>query len=335
MKIAVIGGTGQIGRRLVRLLAGGGRTVAAVSRHGASVPGALAPNTSDPGPASTDRPVPGTVMPIAGDVRRPAELAERLDGCESAIVTLGLPYRSKIWEAQWPGLMAGVVELARLTGWRVTVLDNAYVYGAPTGPLTERTALAPCSAKGAARLRGFEALRTGIEEGLDLTVCRASDYLGPGAETTIVPWTPLLKAARARGKARLSWIGDPATRHAYAWTPDVAAALAQVHDQRPETADGVIHLPATTPFTGNELATALAAATGHRLRLAPLGPRLMRLAAIVAPMAREQADMMYGVDRDYVLDDSLFRAQFPDFPTTTAGGIVARLTGPETEPTGR
>lgn len=308
-RIAVIGATGQIGAGVVRGLAQAGADVVAIQRR----------------PAYGSETQPWSVRTVAA--YEPEQLRTALDGCDSAIVTLGLPYNSAIWLRDWPRLMGAVLQAAADTGSSMTVLDNMYVYGAAS-PLSESTPLAPASRKGVARLEAWNQLRAARESGQDLVVCRAADFMGPGIERTLVPWSAL--AAVARGSRRVvPWIGDPGAKHSFAWGDQVARALIAVDGEHALRGDGVIHVPAIQPFSGVELATELSRCTGHRVRVMPLRERVMAVAGVFSVMARESREMMYQSEHEFVVDDAKFRRIVQDERQLTLKDVVAHAVSSE------
>lgn len=296
MRIAVIGAGGQIGHRLVRVLGGQGRQVAAIARRPPAE--ALATGvdwrTADAGDADG--------------------LARALAGCEVAVATLGLPYDLVAWETRWPALARSVSAAVGATGARLVWLDNCYAYGRTTGPIAEDCPLRPASRMGAARARGSAILADAEASGLQLTVARAADFIGRGVDTTVLSWRAL---SGARRTGRLSWIGDPRTVHSYARADEVAEALAALALRA--SATGTWHLPALLPTTGGQLCAALGELAGRRVRPLPVPGWSMRLAGPFSPAARAAADMAYLTAEDFVLDDGRFRAAFDWGPPLSVG----------------
>ncbi|MBD7919432.1 NAD-dependent epimerase/dehydratase family protein [Cellulomonas sp. Sa3CUA2] len=308
--VAVVGASGQIGALVLERLAAAGRTAAAVGR--------TAPTVLPAGAAAR------TIARYGRD-----ELRAALDGCGAVIATLGLPYVARTWEQEWPPLVAAVAAACDDLGLPLTFLDNVYVYGAATGVLTESTALAPCSRKGAARLAGWRVLEERAAAGLDVVVCRAADFVGPGATTSVLPWEAVTTAARTGGRRSLRWLGSPDARHTFALTTEVAAALVRVADDPALRGGPVLHLPVTEPVTGRTVAAALGRVRddGRRVRLRALRAPVVRVAALVDPSAREQVEMMYQVEHDQVVDDGRIRTLGWSGPRVTVDDVAALAAG--------
>ncbi len=302
---AVIGATGQIGSTVLAALHDEGRRAVAVAR-------------SRPRPGSLDDGIEAReVSAYTVD-----QLVPALDSCDQAIVTLGLPYSGKVWMREWPGLMREIGDAARITQTPLVLLDNLYVYGEASGaPLAERSPLHPCSVKGQARLLGLEELERARQDGARITVCRSGDFIGPGAEVTVIPWSAL-RAVLHEGRRSLRWIGNPNARHSYADPRYVARGLLAVARNPQLNAHDVVMLPPAEPFTGHDLALALSEEAGHPVRLTRMGSGMIRAASLFSRAAREQLEMMYQVNHDYTIDDSLFRAAEPDFPRISVNDLA-------------
>jgi nucleoside-diphosphate-sugar epimerase len=292
-RIAVLGATGQIGKRVVESLRSRGVPVRAFGRNLQSYDGAGIQFHS-----------------IRGYV--PGEIAAGLEGCSSVIAALGLPYRTTVWRSQWVPLVESVAQACAIAGLPLTFLDNLYVYGQPTSAMTETTKLDPQGRKGAIRQLGWNELARRQASGQDIVVCRATDFIGRDVETSILPWQGIERCAK--GKKTLSWLGRLDQLHSFASASQVADALTVVACDPLQRKTPVLHLPVLATVTGNGFAEALSAAVGHRITVHGLSKPIVGIAGAVSPTAREQYEMMYAVDNDFILNDDLFRRNNPGFP---------------------
>lgn len=306
---AVVGASGQVGSLVLDELARAGLPAVAVGRS--------APPAAPPGLTVRTLPRYDRVA-----------LRTALTGCGAVVATLGLPYAARTWTAGWAPLVDAVAGACADLGLPLTFLDNVYVYGAADGVLTEQAPLAPCSRKGAARLAGWRVLERHAGAGLDVVVCRAADFVGPGAATTVLQWDAVVAATRA-ARPTLPWLGSPDAVHTFAATPEVAAALVRVAHEPALRAGRVLHLPVVEPVTGRTLAAALGRVRGdgRTVRLRALRAPVVRAAALVSRPAREQVEMMYQVERDQVVGDALIRSLGWTAPPLTADDVAALAAG--------
>lgn len=302
-KVAVLGASGQIGQLLVDELCKSGISTLACGR-------------------SFENQQVGDVQYVSINPFETASLTRSLAGCSSIISTLGLPYRSATWLAQWPALTQSVLDAAEQLELPLTVLDNAYVYGRTHGPMTEETSLSPCSKKGLARMKGWGLIEDRIRAGNDIVVGRAAHFIGKEVNTSVVSWKSIERLAQSGRRVRsLQWIGDPSTTHTYAYARDVAQSLVLLDQDKSGRGTSLVHLPAVSGATGNEIGAVLSELLGCRIVVRPLLPLLMKVASALSSPAREQLEMMYQVDQDFIFDDAKFRKRQPDFPQRTIRDI--------------
>ncbi len=306
MRIVVIGATGQIGTRVVAIAHRAGHQVIGVSRH------------------TPDRP-PVDWHPA--DASDPEQLAGALADADRVIATLGLRYDIGTWRDRWVPLARSVTAAVRAAGVPLVWLDNCYPYGITTAPITEDTPFVPVSRMGQVRADVAEVLAGAVQEGARITVARAADFLGRNVDTTLVAWSGLEKAARSGRRTRLTWIGDPDTRHAYASADEVAEALVALATGDPGvTPDGAPGatwlLPALEPVTGREICALLARHSGHDVTPATLPKPLLTVAGWVSPLVRASNDMAYLSDHDFLVDDSRFRSAYAWRPRGTVAGLL-------------
>lgn len=295
--VAVVGATGQIGSLVTPALVQAGHTVVAVTR-------------SDHG---DHRALAGTRRRVA-DVTDRRSLGAALEDAQTVLVTLGMPYRKSVWKQTWIPAVENL--LAAVGDRRLVLLDNAYVYGPVVGPMTEQTPREPSSDKGRVRAAAEHLLTEALEGGTELVVARASDFFGPGAGSTIVGTRYFDGVLEREGPVRrATWLGDPHTLHTYAFTSDIARALVDLVEA--QDTRGTWHLPSLDPIRGTELCRLLGEQLGAAVRPRPVSRTMLRLAALVDADAREQLEMQYQVERDYLLDWSKFAARFPGFAPTS------------------
>ena len=282
----VVFGHGQVGQALVRELVGRGRRVRVVSRTGAG-----------PEIAGVDH--------VAGDAMSPAFCRAMCAGAEVVYLCLNAPYDR--WAKELPPLQSAVVAGAEEARCKLVVLENLYMYGPHEGPLTESLAHAATDAKGRTRARMSEALLEAHRAGkVRVAIGRAADFFGPGVTMSALgerAFGPLLG-----GKA-VSWIGDPDTRHSFAYVPDVARALATLGER--SDADGrVWHLPCAETITTRSLLQRAGTIAGTEVAISVMPEALLSVLSKVHPMLREIRAVAYQLTADFVVDASAFESTF-------------------------
>lgn len=171
---------------------------------------------------------------------------------------------------EWPGLVRSIVSSTESHQIQLTFLGNLYVYGRATLPITESHPMEPCSEKGTARLEGTKILDQARLDGHDVVVCRAANYLGQGAETTVMPWSSLEKVVRGR-KCSFVWFGKPDNRHSFALPCDIARGLAETCLKPDLRSMPSLHMTAIVAFSASDLSRELSSAVGRTVKPATVG----------------------------------------------------------------
>jgi nucleoside-diphosphate-sugar epimerase len=282
----VVLGAGQIGTRVARLLVARGFRVRLVNRAGSTA-------------------APAGVEVFPGDVTDHAFAARAAAGASVVYDCMNPPYH------RWPELLlplaSGALHAASRAGAKLVALDCLYMYGRPSGPITEDSPLEPCSKKGALRVALGDMRLAAHQRGdVRLAIGRASDFFGSD-----LPFSAFSERfwQRVRAGKPAECMGDPDMPHSYTYVEDIARALVTLgeHD---EALGRVWHLP-TPPA---ESTRALNARVGHAVGIEIATTRVprwvLRAMGVFSPFLREVHEMAYQWDVPFVLDDSRFRATF-------------------------
>ncbi|GAA2318967.1 SDR family oxidoreductase [Streptomyces hawaiiensis] len=294
---AVIG-AGATGAATARQLADSGKRVRLITRSG-----------SGPDHPGIER--------IALDANRTDELADALVGATTVFNAAMTAYQT--WPETMPPLFASILAATERAGADYVMLGNHYGYQRTTGPVTERTPMAPHTRKGRVRAELWRQAKNAHDEGrLRVTEVRAGQYLGPGAVSAFT----VLVAPRVREGELVLLHGNPDALHSYAYTEDVAAALVAVSGG--EQAWGrAWHAPVITT-TPRQAATVLAELhEAPEPRLEPLTERDLALLSFTDPLWREFAEMSYMSERPFVVDDGDIQDTFGLKPSTLREALKA------------
>ena len=209
------------------------------------------------------------------------------------------------------------MDIAERLGARFALPGNVYNFGAGMpARLVEGTPHQPTTRKGRLREQLESELRARAPR-LRSLVLRGGDFFGSGEGN----WFDIAMVKDvARG--RLAYPGSRTLTHAWAYLPDMAAALAALCESSalPDVAD--IHFPGFA-LTGDELLDALekaARALGvdapQPLRRGGVPWGLMRAGALVVPLWREVVEMRYLWETSHALESRSFAALAPGFRAT-------------------
>lgn len=299
----ILGANGVIAQELSRALAASCPVIRQVSR--------------------TPRQVNATDVVMPADLLDPDATARAVSGSEVVYLVAGLPYRTAVWQEQWPRVMRHVIDACLLHGARLVFLDNVYVYGRVAGVMTETTPFNPISKKGEVRATIATMLLDAMRRSnLQAMIVRSADFYGPGALNSF-PHAMVFERLKAHKSQQ--WIGNPAAIHTFTFTRDVGRAMA-VLGNSPAAYGQTWHLPTTKePLTGADFARLAAELAGQPYNLMVVPRWIQKLMGFVMPVLRENEEMMYQLNEDYRFDSSKIESALGLQATPYRQGIRAVL----------
>ena len=294
----ILGGNGIVGREAASALLATGDSVASVGRTESSVP---------------------KIDSVLADLRDGSAVHDAVSASDTVYLTVGLPYRTKTWRADWPTIMGNAIEACLAHDTHLVYFDNVYCYGRTDAPMTESTPIRPSSVKGQIRAELIHMLEAARPRGLRATIARSADFYGPGASASVFNDLAINKVAVGKEP---TWLFDSSQPHSMTYTRDIGKALAILGTE--ERAIGrTWHLPTAAPaLTGEDY---LGLATGGTIRHRTMSMGTMRMGAIFMPVARGALELSYQNTAPYVFDSSLFESTFGMAPTPCAEGIARAL----------
>jgi nucleoside-diphosphate-sugar epimerase len=284
----VLGASGAAGSAILTALVDGGVDARGVNRSG-------------PGPSA-----PGGADWRTADVTSPEGLRGALGGAEVVYMAAQPAYHR--WPQEFPAMMDRVVDAAVAAGARrLVMVDNLYAYGPASSPMTERSPQNATDRKGRTRATMADALLRAHEQGrIEVVIGRASDYFGPDADNSGIT---ALAVEPVAGRGKLRWMGSLDAPHSCAYLPDVARRI--------------WHLPHAPAVTGAQFHALVNDGLPEPRATALVSTRMLRLAAPFHRISRESLPLAYQWTEPFLVDDSAFRARFPDFVSTPMDQAVA------------
>jgi nucleoside-diphosphate-sugar epimerase len=210
------------------------------------------------------------------------------------------------WSGIIPRITRDVIAVARTSEATVILPGNIYNFGTVDGAIDPATPQNATTRKGRIRIEMEQAYRT---SGVPTIVLRAGNFITPDGNGDIMSILMLKQANRRKVTA----LGRPDARQAYAYVPDwarAALALAERRADLPAFAD--IPFPGHC-FTAADLRDALSHATGNRWRINRFPWWLMTACSPVWELAREFREMRYLFEMDHWIDGACFAKALPDF----------------------
>lgn len=299
----ILGGGGPIGLGLARILPDYTERVRIVGRNPEKV-------------------IPENEVFVA-NLLDPEAVRDAVAGSDVAYLSVGLPYKASVWEAQWPKVMRNTIEACRASGSKLVFFDNIYMYDREhLSPMDENTPVRPTTRKGAVRAMIADMLMEAVQKDqVDALIARCADFYGPGRQRNSV-LTQTVFERLASGKSA-QWLLSVDHVHSFTYTPDASLATAMLGNT--DDAYGQVwHLPTTEkPPTGREWIEMIAEELEAKPRVQVASNFMMSTIGLFSPTLREVKEMAYQYDRDYDFRSDKFNRRFDFTPTTYRQGIKA------------
>jgi len=298
MRQTILGAGGSIGIELAKALKQYTSDIRLVSRNPEKI------NESD------------TILPA--DLTKKEDVFKAVEGSDIVYVTIGFPYKIKIWKQVWVPFMRNVIAACIEYNSKLVFFDNVYAIGANhVGHITEESPLSPTSKKGDIRAEIDRMILDGIENNkLNAILARAPDFFGGTAKANSIVinlvYDNLIKGKKAQ------WFCNSKVVHSLGYVPDLAKGTA-VLGNTPEAFNQIWNLPTDQQrITGEEWINLFASSMGTKNKYMVLPNWLIKSMGFFIPIMKELAEMNYQYDRDYYFDCTKFNTYFDYKPTPNA-----------------
>jgi nucleoside-diphosphate-sugar epimerase len=301
MRQTILGAGGAIGTELAKALVNYTTDIRLVSRTPKKV------NLTD------------TLFPA--ELTRKEEVFKAVEGSEIVYLTVGFPYKTKVWKQTWTPLMQNVIDACLQYNSKLVFFDNVYAIGGNNvNHITEDSPVSPTSKKGEIRAEVGKLILDSIDKrNLQAIIVRSPDFFGGTAKANSILMN-LVYDNLAKGK-KAQWLCNAKVVHSIGYVPDLAKGTAMLGNT-PQAYNQIWNLP-TDPqkITGEEWINLFASEMGTTNKYNLLPNWLIKSVGFFVPLMKEIAEMNYQYDRDYYFDSSKFNSYFGYTPTTNATAV--------------
>jgi nucleoside-diphosphate-sugar epimerase len=297
---SILGSTGNIGTALAKELITYTTDIRLVSRN---------PKKINPGDSL-----------YKADLLNPEEVKEAIKGPSVVYLVVGITYKTKLWEEQWPIIMKNVINACKIENAKLVFFDNMYCYDPDhVGRLTEKSPINPKSRKGKVRAQIANMLMEEVNNGqLTGMIVRAADFYGPNARQSFLNES-VINRMKAGKKAQ--WLYDKDKKHSFTYIPDAAFATAFLA-QKESAWNQVWHLPTSNEYpSGQDVVDILAKLLGVSNKVAVLPGFMVSFLGLFIPILKEIKELRYQLDQDYCLDSSKIEHAFGLKATSIKEGL--------------
>jgi nucleoside-diphosphate-sugar epimerase len=281
----VVGASGGTGSALVRALTRRGHRVRAVNRSGRMD-------------------VPAGVEAVAGEATDRERMRQVCQGADVVYNAVNPPLTQ--WLEQFPAAVDGVLFGAEAADARMIFVDDTWMYGRLSGPMSEDMPSRPVSNKGLLRAWLAEKVLAAHTSGRVRTIIgRAPELYGPAVESVLGRnlFGPALSGRTAM------WGGELDQPLTPLFIDDFAYGLVDLAE-RDEALGHAWHLPTPEPTTAREFCAQLFAQLQRPVKVRRISERVVRVMGVAWPVAREGAEMLYQFRQPHVIDATKYRTAF-------------------------
>lgn len=250
-----------------------------------------------------------------------------VEGSDIAYLTVGLPIDSRLWEQQFPTMMANTIAACQKHGTKLVFFDNTYMYPRTDTPQVEGTAFQPIGRKATVRAEIANMLLAEMRAGtIEAVICRAPEFYGPG-KTQSLTNTAIFDPIK-QGK-RPSVPISAHTRRSLIWTPDASRAMGLIGNTL-DAYGQTWHLPIDPDrLTYAEMIAIASEVVGAEISYRTVPEAAFKFLGLFKPAVKEANELMPRYRQDNIFDTTKFFTRFPDFNVTTyRKGIAEILNGP-------
>lgn len=305
--VALIGGTGAVGRAIARALRDQDRRYRVIGRSAASLEQLFGKDSG------------AELTTWNADA---VSAAAALQGVESAIYLVGVPYDH--FELH-PLLMRLTLEGAVAAGVkRMLLIGTVYPYGLPRAwTVDESHPREPHAFNARMRKEQEDLLLAAHGHGIETVLLRLPDLYGPGMEKSYLT----AQFANAPQGKRSMMIGPVDVRHEWAFIPDCASVAVRVLDD-PRTYGAFWNYGGPGEITQRQFSDKIYAACGQKPNYFVVNKPMLRLFGIFNAEMRRFAEMNYLMSDPVVLNDDRLKRLLGELPKTSYDdGVRLTLAG--------
>lgn len=305
MKQTILGAGGSIGIELAKALKPYTSDIRLVSRNPERV------NSTD--------------TLFSADLTKKTAVFSAIEGSQITYVTIGFPYKTKIWKQTWMPFIQNVIAACLKHNSRLVFFDNVYAIGGNNvNHITEKSPISPSSKKGEIRAEVDRLILDNIERNnLQAIIARAPDFFGGTAKANSIVMN-LVYNNLVKGK-KSQWFCNAKVVHSMGYVPDLALGTA-ILGNTPQAYNQIWNLPTDTQkITGEEWISLFASEMGAKNNYSVLPDWLIKGLGLFMPVMKELAEMNYQYDRDYYFDSKKFNDYFNFTPTSNAMAVKQTL----------
>lgn len=275
------------------------------------------------------KPIHATDTLFSADLSKDDDISAAVEGSTVCYLTIGFPYSTKVWQAEWLPLIQRVIKACSAHNVKLVFFDNVYAIGGDNvRHITEQSSISPTSKKGEVRAAVERVIIEAVERGkIQAIIARAPDFFSEVKAQSLL--MNLVYDNYAKGKAA-QWFCNADVPHSTGYTVDLAKGTA-ILGNSPDAFNQIWNLPVSNQApTGREWAAMFAEEMNVANKMQVLPSWGLWTLGVFVPILKEMYEMRYQYDREYFFDSGKFASRFNYTPTTNQEAIkrtIAALKG--------
>lgn len=282
----VVFGTGTLGMAVMDALHRQGKSVRMVNTSG-------------------NADVPNGVEVVKADAYQLADTVSLTRDASVVYQCASPPYTE--WGNKFMALQSAILDGAAHNNCRVVIADNLYLYGDVDSLIHECLPSAVTTHKGIVRENlSYAALRAHQAGKVRVVIGRGSDFFGPRVLNALIGARAIAPAIKGKTAQLLGHLDMP---HSFTYIEDFAHALVTLGEHE-DTFGQAWHVPNNSPLTQRQLMTIVFEQVGRPPKMATMSKAMMAIVGLFIPALRESQEMMYAINKPYIVDSSKFETRF-------------------------
>ena len=250
--------------------------------------------------------VPDIVEVLKADIFDEEASKLAIEGATVIYNCINIPYSK--WGDDLVNLTKKFIKLVSKSKAKVIIVDDLYMYGSKYDePLREDMETLAQSKKGKIRSEIANLYLQAHKEGrINVTICRASDFYGPGVINSQMGERVISNVLQGKKVSVLFNLDAP---HTFSFVDDYAKAVVSLteHD---DAFGQVWHIPAAEPITQREFLKIAYEEANKSPKISSLSGKMYNFIALFIPILKEIKELSYQFEKPFIMDHSKYKKKF-------------------------
>jgi len=250
--------------------------------------------------------VPEGVEMVKADILNKQESKLAIKDASIIYNCLNVPYNR--WVDDLIPLTKAFIDLGNGNSIKTVIIDNLYMYGSKYNePLREDMEPLAQSRKGKIRAEIARLYLQAHKEGkINVIICRASDFYGPGVINATMGARIMTKVLKGK---KISVLYNPDVSHTFSFVNDYAKAVVKLASFD-EVFGQIWHVPAAEPITQRRFLEIASEIANQAPKINSLSNYMLNMVALFNPIVKEIKEISYQFEKPFIMDHSKYEKRF-------------------------